>query len=177
MMILSRLKLGLVLGALTLSCAAAEQFGEYQVKAAFVSNFAGFVEWPQAVFQNASDPFTICVLGQDPFGSSLTNVVAGRSVGGHPLRVNVVSDIKPGMLCQIVFISSSEKLRFRAIFEALRTASTLTVGDTDDFVSEGGMIALRLDDGKVRMKINQKAAKDRNLRVSSHLLSLAEGSK
>lgn len=176
-MMRSRLKLGLVLGALILSCAEAEQFGEYQVKAAFVSNFAGFVEWPQGAFQNALDPFTICVLGQDPFGHSLTDVVAGKSVDGHPLRVSELPDIKPGIICQILFISSSEKLRFRAIFEALRAASTLTVGDTDDFVSEGGMIALRLDNGKIRMQINTKAAKDRNLRISSHLLSLAESSK
>jgi hypothetical protein len=169
------LTIALVLGSLNPSWGS-QQFDEYQVKAAFVANFTGFVEWPQAAFRDATDTFTICVVGRSPFGRSLADVAAGKSVAGRALRVMEISDAS-GSACQIAFISASEHRRFRSLLDGFKACNTLTVGDTSDFIAEGGMIQLSLDNGRVRIKINADAAKAQTLRISSHLLSLAEGSK
>ena len=173
----NRLKLGLVLGSLALAHAAAQTLDEYQVKAAFVCNFANFVEWPAAAFRNPKDPFVICVVGRSPFGHALENLAEGKSLNGHAFAVRQVSDAAQASGCQIAFLSMSERLRFRSILDGLKTTSVLTVGDTADFVAEGGMIALRLDNGRIRMRMNADAARERNLRISSHLLRLAEGAR
>ena len=169
--------IGFLLVALCIAHAVAQKLDEYQVKAAFVCNFANFVEWPAGTFHAPHDPFTICVLGKNPFGQSLANLALGKSVDGRPFSVNEIADTAQMRPCQIAFISSSERLRFRSILETLRDSSVLTVGDTPDFIAEGGMIGLRLDGGRIRMQINAQAAKLRNLRISAHLLSLAENSK
>ncbi len=157
-----------------LVAAAAQQADEYQVKAAIVSNLANFVEWPAAAFRTPRDPFAICVFGRDPFGPTLVSVTEGKTLDGRAFSVTDVADVAQLSGCQIVFISASERLRFRAILASLRNSSALTVGDTTDFITEGGLIALRVDNGRVRMQINAQAARERSLRISSHLLNLAE---
>ena len=173
----SRLRFGLPLATLLVAMAVAQKLDEYQVKAAFVCNFASFVEWPAGVFRNQRDPFTICVMGRNPFGQTLANLAATKAFDGHAFVVREISDATQASSCQIVFISASERLRFRFIIDGLKTISALTVGDADDFISEGGMIALRLANDKIRLQINPQPAKEKNLRISAHLLSLAEISK
>jgi hypothetical protein len=51
------------------------------------------------------------------------------------------------------------------------------VGDTTDFIGAGRVITLRMDDGKIRIQIHAQGAKERSLRISAHLLSLAEDSR
>ena len=58
---------------------------EYQLKAVFLFNFAKFVEWPPRAFGDARDPFTICVWGDNPFGSSLDAIVHGKTVANRPI--------------------------------------------------------------------------------------------
>jgi hypothetical protein len=159
---------------LLVAVAWAQQLDEFQVKAAIVSNFANFVEWPAAAFRGPHDPFAICVFGHDPFGPALASLTEGKTVDGRALSVSDVTDVAQLSGCQIVFVSASERLRFRAILASLKTSSTLTVGDTTDFITEGGLIALRVDNGRIRMQINAQAARERSLHISSHLLSLAE---
>jgi hypothetical protein len=148
---------------------------EYQVKAAFVVKFAGFVEWPAAAFKSPADPLTICVMGRNPFGHQLESMVEGKVVDGRTFALRAITDARDAISCQILFISSSERLRFRSILELLKSSSVLPVGDTDDFITEGGVINLRLESGKVRIEIDARAAKAKNLRISSRLLELAQG--
>jgi hypothetical protein len=156
-------------------CANAEQpvTDEYQVKAAFLYNFAKFVEWPSATL-GSPRPFAICVLGQDPFGRTLEDTVNGKAVGEKALVVRRLSEVKAAAHCQILFVSSSERKRFGAILGELRTGGVLTVGETDGFIEEGGVINLKLDGGKIQIQINLNAAEQADVRISSKLLSLAE---
>src|SRR5258708_34362438 len=87
---------------------AAAAMDEYQVKAAFLYNFARFVEWPADVFHDPSDPFAICVLGQDPFGHALDDVVAGKKIEGRAFAVRRISAPRQAVGCRILFVSSSE---------------------------------------------------------------------
>jgi hypothetical protein len=147
---------------------------EYHVKAAFLCNFANFVEWPPSTYRSPSDPLTVCVLGRNPFGNVLESLTAGRSVDGHPFAVRYETDVRQVGGCQILFVSASERLRYRSILDAVKTSSVLSVGDSSDFIAEGGVVDLRLESGKVRVEIDAQAARQRNLHVSAHLLGLAK---
>ncbi|HTV40411.1 MAG TPA: YfiR family protein [Candidatus Sulfotelmatobacter sp.] len=146
---------------------------EYQIKAAFIYNFARFVDWPTQAFTDASSPLIIGVLGKNDFGSSLKETIDGKTIRGHPLEFKLFPSLARVANCQVLFISTSEKNHLSKIISTLRTTSILTVGETDDFVARGGMIRLRIVDDKVRFDINNSAAKSAGLTISSKLLTLA----
>ena len=150
---------------------------EYPVKAAFLFNFAKFVEWPAEAFKGTDDPMTICVLGQDPFGSSLEDVVRNKTVANRTFVVRQVSNGQQASKCQIVFFTASERKRLRSLLDELKGHSILTVGEADDFTANGGIINFKLKDARVRIEIDTGAADRARLRISSKLLSLAEISK
>ena len=147
---------------------------EYQVKAAFLFNFAKFVEWPPEAFKGPDDPITICVLGQNPLGSALEDVVRNKTVANRTFAVRDVSSAQQASKCQIVFVTASERKRSRALLEDLKGRSILTVGEADDFTVNGGVINFKLKDARVRIEIDAAAAERAKLRISSKLLSLAE---
>ena len=147
---------------------------EYQVKAAFLFNFAKFVEWPADAFKAADDPIAICVLGQDPFSGGLEDLVRDKTVAGRPFVVRQVASIPQATKCQIVFVTASERKRVRSILDELKGHSILTVGEAEDFTASGGIINFKLKDARVRIEIDPGAAERVKLRISSKLLSLAE---
>ncbi|HWY57455.1 MAG TPA: YfiR family protein [Terriglobales bacterium] len=148
--------------------------GEYQVKAAFLFNFAKFVEWPSSSFANASAPLRICVFGHDPFGDELHNITKDKTVNGRRLEVDQGIDLQVARTCQILFIAASETARLKQIFESLRGADALTVGDTKSFVEQGGMINFVLENSRVQFEVNRKAAEEGGLKISSKLLAVAK---
>lgn len=148
------------------------QADEYRVKAAFVYNFAKFVEWPAASFKNAADPITICVLG-NPFGDRLTETVTGKQIDDRRLRVREVSDPAEDVGCHILFIAGDAK-RTSELLGQLKTRQILTIGESPNFAAAGGVIGFKLESGRVRLQINVHSADRAHLRISSKLLSLAE---
>ena len=170
----SRHTCAIILGILLGAGARAQEANEYQVKAAFLYNFAKFVEWPPQAFKNPSDPIVIGVLGQNPFGDALARAVAGKALGGRAFQVREISNAQQAAGCQIVFISSSERKRLGALLLGIGNAAVLTVGETDNFAAAGGIINFKIDGGSVRLQINVEAARKAQLRISAKLLSLAE---
>jgi hypothetical protein len=152
----------------------AQSATEYQVKAAFLFNFAKFVEWPADAFPGADAPLQICVLGQDPFGQEFENVIAEKTINGHRIEVIHPSGVPQARACQIIFVDSSVKQHARFILRDLRGSSVLTVGDTPGFAGMGGIINFVLDAGRVRFEINMKAAERARLKISARLLTVAK---
>ncbi len=148
--------------------------GEYQVKAAFLYNFARFIEWPPSSFADASAPLRICILGQDPFGQELRDIANEKTVNGHKLQVTQLADLRVARTCHILFIASSEKAQLKQTFEGLQGAYVLTVGDSKGFVEKGGMINFVLENDRVRFEVNHRAAEQAGLKVSSKLLNIAK---
>ncbi len=146
---------------------------EYQVKAAFLFNFARFVEWPARAFENATSPIGVCVLGDDPFGESLNRVVAGKMLGDRTLMVRRGKKLRELGGCEILFISGSERAHLPEILEELRTAPVLTVGESEDFATRGGEVQFTLEESHVHFLINVDATERAGLKLSSKLLSLA----
>ena len=78
------LKFGIVASLLLTTRAVGQTLDEYQVKAAFIVKFAGFVEWPPSAFKNPADPLVICVMGRNPFGHQIENMVEGNPLMDEP---------------------------------------------------------------------------------------------
>ncbi len=161
----------LVLG--TPAWADAQDDLEYQVKAAFLFNFAKFAEWPADAFEGPDDPITICVAGDDPFGESLDAVVRGETVSGRRLTVRRTQSLSKLKDCQIVFVPRSERARRRAILSSLEGTAVLSVGEDDGFLTDGGVVRFVLDQNRIRFEINLAAAEGNRLKLSSKLLRLA----
>ncbi|HEY6937222.1 MAG TPA: YfiR family protein [Terriglobales bacterium] len=146
---------------------------EYQVKAAFLYNFAKFVEWPTQAFPGSSAPFRICVLGRDPFGDVLSNIVQGKSISGHAILSLQVQSPTEARSCHVLFLSPSDPGSLRQNLDQLREFPVLTVGERGDFLPLGGMINFVLDEDRVRFEINLEAAERHHLKLSSKLLAVA----
>lgn len=154
--------------------AQAEIPKEYQVKAVFLFNFTQFVEWPTNTFPEAQAPLTIGVLGDDPFGNFLEEIVRGESAGGHQIIVKRFQRAADVDRCQILFISASEAKRVKTILAALKNRKILTVSDIEGFAKSGGIVRFVTEQNRIHVRINLEAAKDAGLVVSSKLLRLAE---
>ena len=166
--------LGIVVSVLLSAGVRAQMLDEYQVKAAFLYNFAKFVEWPPQAFQRPGEPIAVCVVGQDRFEGALEETVKGKEAEGRPLVVRNVTVAKGFAGCQILFVSASERKHFPGILSSAKQCGLLTVGEAEGFASAGGMINFKREGGRVRFEINVEAAQQRELRISSKLLMLAE---
>jgi hypothetical protein len=140
---------------------------EYRVKAAYLFNFTKFVEWPAEALPDRA-PLTICVASPSPFEGALAETVRDELVGGRPLTTRVVTDPAG---CHVLFVPAAASAT--PYLRAARGKPILTVGESADFLREGGVITFVMEDGKVRFNISPDAATRAQLRISSRLLRLA----
>jgi YfiR/HmsC-like len=148
---------------------------EYEVKAAFLFRFAQFVEWPAETFKNASEPFTYCTIGDDPFRGALERTVNGKMIGQRPLRVNHLNG--PGKIgeCQVLFVGGAgDRKHVEEMLADTGTLPILTVGEADRFAESGGAIGFCTEDNKIRFEVNLDAAGKAGLKISAKLLALAK---
>ncbi len=147
---------------------------EYQIKAVFLFNFTQFVEWPASSFPTDHSPFVIGIIGKDPFGSYLKEVVSGEKTNGHPIVVEHYANSTEIGLCHILFISVSEEKNLGQIIAKLKGQNVLLVSDSPDFLNQGGMIRFLTKNNRIQLQINLSTAKMTNLMISSKLLKLAD---
>jgi hypothetical protein len=146
---------------------------EYQVKAAFLFHFAQFVEWPGNIL-NAKDPsLNLCIFDSDSHLQELRNSIEGKPIGSRVFHIRQLSQAQEIQGCQILFLSRDEVRRQSATLRSLRSLPVLTVGETANFLTDGGMIRFHLEDNKIRFDINLGAADLSHLKISSRLLLLA----
>jgi hypothetical protein len=146
---------------------------EYQVKAAYLYNFSRFIEWPARPSAESSEPFAICVLGKDPFGSILDTTVSGQGTGAQSPVAKRLTKPEDALGCQILFVGASEESHLKEILSVLGKASVLTVSDIPRFSERGGMIEFVLKGDRVRFEVNLTNAVNAGLAVSSDLLKVA----
>ena len=165
---------------LTLSLVSATALGttsngpsQYEVMAAYLFNFSKFVEWPEGTFAEATDPITICVLGESPIGTPLGDTVKGKQVKGREVLVREASSIAKTAGCHIIFLASSERRRLDDQLASLADRPVLTVGDARWVADRGAVIGLTLEERRVRIEVNMIAADRARLRLSSQLLKVA----
>jgi hypothetical protein len=147
---------------------------EYEVKAAFLYNFARFVDWPSQAFPGEENsPFTLCLAG-DPFEGALDKILQGETLDRRPLTVRRMSADNDIHGCHILYVGPSEARRVPEILNNLGNAPILTVGETDDFIDNGGIVRFVKTGSRIHFQINPDAAQSASLKVSSRLLHLAD---
>lgn len=167
--------LHLCLAMLTVTCRAADPPAaslELQVKAAFIYNFAKFVEWP-GLGASSNDTLTFCVIGAGPRYNALQQSLSGKTIAGRPVIARRIEDRAGAQHCNVVFIGIGDKERFSEALDAATASGSLTVGDSDRFVERGGMIQLIKEESKFRFAINVDAVNRSGLRISAKLLQLS----
>ena len=164
----------LLLGAAFTAASGAELApGEYEVKAAFLYNFAKFVEWPPEGWPAWKEGFVITILGDDPFGATIDDTLQGKTVDNRRVMVRRARRPEDVGSTQILFISDSEGEELSRVLKRLEGAAILTVGQMDQFAERGGVIRFRMEKSRVRLEINPAAAERAKLKISSELLKLA----
>jgi len=151
-----------------------ESMPEYQVKALFLLNFTKYVSWPGGAFPGTNTPVVIGVYGEDKFGGALKKVVEGKTVSGRQIIIQTIDRSGGAEKCQILFISDSEKKHLGEILDKLKALPVLTVGESDQFMEQGGMVNFVKKEGSVRLEINMDAARQAKLQISSRLLTVAD---
>jgi hypothetical protein len=148
---------------------------EYELKAAFLHNLSNFITWSSKAFSSDDAPFVLCILGVDPFGDNLETITANQKVAGqHPVQVNRVTTEIDAKECHLVFVSSSEQKKMSNILSFLKNFNVLTVGDTDDFIEQGGMIMFMTVQGKIKLAVSPERIAAAQLKVSAQLLKIAK---
>lgn len=146
---------------------------EYQLKAAFLFNFAKFVTWPESAFSGRNAPLVIGVVGPDPFGAALEKTLEGKSIGERRIEVRRFDDARDAKKSHILFIARSNAERLAETIGALEGAPVLTVGEDEEFTLRGGIIRFLTLDNRIRFEANSESARKAGLGLSSQLLKLA----
>lgn len=147
---------------------------EYQLKAAFLYNFTKFVEWPTNRFATTNEPLVLGVLGDNPFGAELTKAVQGRTQNGRALVVSNLTQTALATNVHLLFVPRGQELFFERQLAPLHTAGVLTIGESELFANQEGIITFTTEADKIRFEINLAATETTGLKISSKLLHLAK---
>jgi hypothetical protein len=150
------------------------QVAEAELKAAFLFNFTKFIEWPSDAFPTEASHVVVGVYGDEPFAGTLRSLLADKKAHGRPFTVKRLANPQDAKHCQIIFFRESETRKMREAYESIKRLPILTVGESDDFLDEGGMFNLFFEDKQLRFEVNPATAENAKLTVSSKLLRLAK---
>lgn len=145
---------------------------EYQVKAAYLYNFAKFIRWPESAFVGNDAPLIIGVLGQNSFAGKLMPL-SSRMVRNRPIEVKYFKTLKEVQSCHLLYLNISEYGKLESILAKLRCRPIITIGDDQKFASRGGVIQFVTVRGRLRFIINLDVAKSNRIQIDAQLLSLA----
>lgn len=135
---------------------AQQTAGEYQVEAAYLYNFAKTARWPAEILPDRSDLIIGVLGGDEDFVKVLRDVLAGKDINGHTIEIRYLRSPEEVKFCHLVFSRVAERTN-RAIITQLGKSNVLLVGENKDFLNDGGMINLTLNNGKITYKVNNAA--------------------
>jgi len=150
------------------------QVPEADLKAAFLFNFTKFIEWPAEAFANDDAPVVVGVYGDEKFTKTLQTLLADKKVNTHPFTVKRLTNPQEAKGCQILFFRESETRIMGQVYDAIKRLPILTVGESEDFLDQGGMFNFFFEDKQLRFEVNPPTAENAKLTVSSKLLRLAK---
>jgi YfiR/HmsC-like len=146
---------------------------EYVLKAAFLYNFALFVQWPDGAFASAGEPVVVGIVGSDPFGDVIDRAFVGKTVDGRPLLVKRLPWGPELRTCHVLFVANSESRRIADLPALLQGAAVLTVADDGQAARRGSVIGFVVEDKKVGFDVYRERAREASLTISSQMLKLA----
>ena len=149
-----------------------EMDNPYTVEAAFLRNFAHYVTWPREAFSENPLQWHICILGRDPFGSILDEIVAVRAEQGRSFVIFRADKLEDLPQCQIIYIAYTNVQLRRATLAVLKDKPVLTVSEAKDFLTEGGVLRFQVSD-RVGMSINLDQARRSMLQIQTKMLEVS----
>lgn len=148
---------------------------EDSVKAAYLVQFLGYVEWPADHFARADAPFVIGVADADGVFDELQQVLPGRRVAGRPLRAHRVEAADALADVHLLFVGRSLTRLRPSWLATLRQRPVLLVTESSDGPAlDGAALNFLLVDGRVRFEASARAAERAGLKLSARLLAVAE---
>lgn len=149
---------------------------EYEIKAAFLYNLGNYLKFPANVLsdRDTEQNFFICILGRDPFQQNIDSAAEDEKIQGHPVQVKRLQRVQEVDGCHLLFISDSERSRLKNLFQTLARRPILTVGDTDDFIEQGGMIKFYNDNNKIRLALDLEKVRAVDIKPSANLLKIVK---
>lgn len=167
----------LVFAWLSTHCLAAANDIEPKIKAGYLYNFTKFVKWPPITSQT----FNLCILGNDSFGP-IINSIENKSALNRPIKLrrlgenDLIKYLNLGLSCHILYVNGlyNPSLMTEIARSTLKRDATLVVGESEDFVTQGGMIGFVRREGKIKIQINLFSARQAGLQISAKLLEVAE---
>ena len=145
-----------------------------RVKAAFIYQFLGYVEWPAHAFADSASPLVIGVLGNDQSVAEVKEVIGERLAQGRAVVVRRVRDGDPLSGTHVLFVTRPETARIPSLAAVARGTGTLIVAEAENALALGSAINFRLVDGRVRFDVALGTAERAGLRISSRLLAVAQ---
>jgi hypothetical protein len=170
-----RLSVLALLGLVVATQAQAEVSLEYAVKAAYIPKFIPFITWPDSTFAAPDAPVTICVLGADPFGGKLEQAAGELKSGDRAIAVRHLPASDAAASCQVIFLGKADEPEAEETLEAAKGKPVVTV--TDSGLKAHGVISFVIEANHVRFDIDQAAAAQGGVTISSKLLNLARAVK
>ena len=153
---------------------AQESAPEADLKAAVLYNFTKYVEWPAEAFASAEAPLVVGIFGDEAFTRTLRTLLADKTAHKHPFTVRRLTNDADAKSCHILFFQAAETRRMGRLYESIKRSPILTVGESDEFMDQGGMVNLYFEDKQVRFEVHPPTAENAKLTVSSRLLRLAK---
>lgn len=150
-----------------------QQYSDKELRAAFICNFAKFVEWPSNSFATSTSPIVIAFLNDSSLASITQKLAVNMSVGGRKLKIIQCKNTEDAIHCNILYINPLDKAQFSVILSKLANSPILTVSETEGFCQLKGMINFSKSATKFGFEINANAAKQKGIQISSKLLELA----
>jgi hypothetical protein len=157
--------------------AVAEGAAEYEVKAAYLYKLGEYVQWPASAFAQPASPVSICIAGDDPFGNILETNVASEHIGSRPIAIRRLKTIEQGSGCHIAYLGGSAQQSVDEALASVRGAPVLTITDSERKSAATGIVHFIVKANRVRFDIDDQAAAQNGLQISSKLLSLASSVK
>ena len=144
-----------------------------ELTAGVVRRIVQATQFPEGTFSNPDAALIFAVVGEDPFGSPLDKTFRAAMYRGRRIEIRRYANLESVMPCHVLFVASSEQRDLEALLALVSGLGVLTVGETEDFVTRGGMIKVRRKGRKVAYEVNQLAAQNEGIRFSSKVLALA----
>lgn len=155
--------------------ASAGSLDENQLKAAYLYNFARYVEWPKDAHASSDSALEIGVVGSTAVSDLLKKTVKGKTIGDRNLKVVRFDSAVDAKTSHILFVAGDRSAdELKAAIKGLAGTHVFVVADADGFAKDGGIANFIISDSRVKFAINENAAKKAGLKVSSKLLRLAE---
>lgn len=177
-----RLRFGRALGSMIVSLVAVAVLSapcraesmpspEYQLKASYIYHFTKFIKWPAGTLQGSNATLSICLVGKDPFGKAL-DVIEGKMSHGARIKVHRINN-PMDRDCQIVYINVAGTVAEKKLIEASRREGVLMLGESEDFIRNGGTMRFLTKDDRVRFQIDKESAEKAGLSIPKKLMSVA----